>query len=122
VSVNIQEIHVRGLGAEPSADGQLLRLTIDGTKGEVIHAILQAHGLVPLAGVLLKVGVDETVRAVKSGREAYPNLQPQTHVAVRLEVVTAKGNHVLLVETTDRKLLQISLTDTQRQNLLAALA
>jgi hypothetical protein len=64
VSVNIQEIHVRGLGAEPSADGQLLRLTIDGTKGEVIHAILQAHGLVPLAGVLLKVGVDETVRAV----------------------------------------------------------
>ncbi|HTT02425.1 MAG TPA: hypothetical protein VMG11_10105 [Steroidobacteraceae bacterium] len=121
MSAKIQTLILKGMGAEPGADhkgNKLMRLTLEGVAGEVIHAVsLDPDFPMKLTGTLFKVAADEIARSALAALAAAATGRSQTHTALAYSVLGTAPGRVLMITTTDKQVLKISLSDTQADSL-----
>jgi len=121
MSAKIQTLILRGMGADPGADNKgnkLMRLTLEGVGGEVIHAVsLDPDFSMKLTGTLFKVAADEIARSALTTLAASATARAQTHTALAYSVIGSAPGRVLMITTTDKQVLKISLSDTQADSL-----
>ncbi|MEP6546703.1 MAG: hypothetical protein ABJD53_04500 [Gammaproteobacteria bacterium] len=126
MSITIQEVALKGFSVALGDDSIHGRISLEGSKGEMILLTCPMDDLVAMAQAFAQTALADLVRLGKATDAAGALLHRRTataedHVAARIQVVGEGAAHVLVVNTLEDKQLRILLMPAQRDAVLQAL-
>ena len=126
MSITIQEVALQGFSVAVSDDSLHGRVTLEGSKGEMILLTCTLHDLVALAGAFAARALADLVRLGEAAKGDGTLLNrraaaTEDHVAARIQVVAEGAAHALVVNTLEDRQLRNLLMPAQRDAVLRAL-
>ena len=127
MSITIQEVALKGFRVALSDDSLHGRVTLEGSKGEMILLTCTLGDLAALARAFADSALADLIRQGEAAKGADTLLHrraasTEDHVAARIQVVAEGGTHALVVNTLEDTQLRILLMPAQRDAVLRALA
>jgi hypothetical protein len=127
MSITIQEVGLKDFRVAVSDDSLQGRITLEGSKGEMILLTCTMAEVVAMTGALSEAALAELIRRGKAAESEGSMLHrraaaTENHVAARIQVVAEGAAHAVVVNTLEDKQLRILLMPAQRDAVLRGLA